>query len=181
METVVDDGTAKKAQVPGFRVAGKTGTAKKAAAGGYSETARIGSFIGLIPADNPKLAIAISIDTPTEGLSYGGVVAAPAFSEIAEESMKILGISPDPTLLKEIPTTEKEEIIVATAPPELIWTEKGEIIVPDLTGLTLRDALSTLQVANLNLRFQGSGRITTQVPVAGTRLLPQEDLEIVLR
>ncbi len=181
METVVDDGTAKKAQVPGFRVAGKTGTAKKAAAGGYSETARIGSFIGLIPADNPKLAIAISIDTPTEGLSYGGVVAAPAFSEIAEESMKILGISPDPTLLKEIPTAEKEEIIVATAPPELIWTEKGEIIVPDLTGLTLRDALSTLQVANLNLRFQGSGRITTQVPVAGTRLLPQEDLEIVLR
>ena len=95
--------------------------------------------------------------------------------------MQILGVAPDPTLLKDIDDEDSVEIIEATPPPELIWTEKGEIIVPDLTGLTLRDALSTLQVANLNLRFQGSGRITTQVPSAGTRLLPQQDLEIILQ
>jgi cell division protein FtsI (penicillin-binding protein 3) len=160
MEAVVKDGTAKRAQVAGYRVAGKTGTAKKAALGGYSDTDRIGSFVGLIPADNPRLAIAISIDTPTEGLAYGGVVAAPAFSEIAGESMRVLGIQPT----EEIQETSKDhdtkmQFVEAAAPPEIIWTEKGEIIVPNLTGLTLRDALSTLQIANLNLRFKGSGRV----------------------
>ena len=106
MEVVVEDGTAKRAQVPGYRVAGKTGTAKKAAAGGYSDTDRIGSFVGLIPADNPRLAIAISVDTPTEGYAYGGVVAAPAFAEIAAESMRILGIAPT----EEIPEQDLNTI-----------------------------------------------------------------------
>ena len=57
MKTVVEDGTAKRAAVPGYSVAGKTGTAKRAAEGGYSATDQIGSFIGLIPADDPVLAI----------------------------------------------------------------------------------------------------------------------------
>ena len=182
MEAVVKDGTAKRAQVAGYRVAGKTGTAKKAALGGYSDTDRIGSFVGLIPADNPRLAIAISIDTPTEGLAYGGVVAAPAFAEIAGESMRVLGIQPT----EELQETSKDhdakmQFVEAAAPPEIIWTEKGEIIVPNLTGLTLRDALSTLQIANLNLRFKGSGRVVEQFPAAGTHIAPNESFEIVLQ
>ena len=127
------------------------------------------------------MAIAISIDTPTEGYAYGGVVAAPAFAEIAEESMRILGIQPDDHLLPEKDSIQTAEAVVAPAPPEVIWTEKGEIIVPDLKGLTLRDALGALQVANLNLRFKGTGRVSEQIPAPGTRLSPQEDLQMVLR
>lgn len=182
MEAVVNDGTAKRAQIPGYRVAGKTGTAKKAALGGYSDTDRIGSFVGLIPADNPRLAIAISIDTPTEGLAYGGVVAAPAFAEIAAESMRVLGIEPTEDIEdKTMDYDSNIQFVEAAAPPEIIWTEKGEIIVPNLTGLTLRDALSTLQIANLNLRFKGSGRVVEQFPAAGTHIAPNESFEIVLQ
>ena len=182
MEAVVKDGTAKRAQVDGYRVAGKTGTAKKAALGGYSDTDRIGSFVGLIPADNPRLAIAISIDTPTEGLAYGGVVAAPAFAEIAAESMRVLGIEPTEEIQEKSNDHDTNmQFLEAAAPPEIIWTEKGEIIVPNLTGLTLRDALSTLQIANLNLRFKGSGRVVEQFPAAGTHIAPNESFEIVLQ
>ncbi len=182
METVVDDGTAKRAQTPGYRVAGKTGTAKKAVPGGYSDTDRIGSFVGLVPADNPRLAIAISVDTPTEGYAYGGVVAAPAFSEIAAESMKILGIAPTEEIEESEAESQTVSVADATLPPaEIIWTEKGEIIVPNLTGLTLRDALSTLQIANLNLKFKGSGRVVEQFPAAGTHIAPNESFEIVLQ
>jgi len=182
MEVVVEDGTAKRAQVEGYRVAGKTGTAKKAAAGGYSETDRIGSFVGLIPADNPRLAIAISVDTPTEGYAYGGVVAAPAFAEIAEESMRILGIEPTEEIEKKSSQMpEVSEIAEVVPPAEIIWTEKGKIIVPNLTGLTLRDALSTLQIANLNLRFKGSGRVVEQFPAPGTHIAPNEAFEITLQ
>ena len=132
MEVVVEDGTAKRAQVPGYRVAGKTGTAK-AAAGGYSDTDRIGSFVGLIPADNPRLAIAISVDTPTEGYAYGGVVAAPAFAEIAAESMRILGIAPTENIPeKNTDTPVISEVTEAVPPAEIIWTEKGEIICTQL-------------------------------------------------
>ena len=182
MEVVVEDGTAKRAQVPGYRVAGKTGTAKKAAAGGYSDTDRIGSFVGLIPADNPRLAIAISVDTPTEGYAYGGVVAAPAFAEIAAESMRILGIAPTEEIPEQdLNTPVVSKVTEAVPPAEIIWTEKGEIIVPNLTGLTLRDALSTLQIANLNLRFKGSGRVVEQFPAPGTHIAPNEAFEITLQ
>ena len=65
--------------------------------------------------------------------------------------------------------------------PEIIWTEKGKVIVPDLTGLTLRDALSTLQVANLDITFNGSGRVIHQIPVAGSHLAPTQRIEVTLQ
>ena len=179
MQTVVDDGTAKLAQVPGYSVAGKTGTAKKAIPGGYSPTDRIGSFVGLIPADNPRIAIGISIDTPTIGSAYGGTVAAPPFAEIARESMRILGIPADPTRLDP----DEEESVYDLPPPipEVLWTERGDIVVPDLTGLTLRDALSALQVANLDITFDGSGRVVDQSPVAGSHLAPTQQINVILQ
>ena len=136
----------------------------------------------MIPADNPKLAIAISVDTPTEGYAYGGVVAAPAFAEIAAESMRILGIAPTEEIQKKNTDTPViSEVTEAVPPAEIIWTEKGEIIVPNLTGLTLRDALSTLQITNLNLRFKGSGRVVEQFPAPGTHIAPNEAFEITLQ
>ena len=182
MKTVVGDGgTAKLARVPGYVVAGKTGTAEKAIVGGYSKTDTYCTFIGLIPADNPKLAIGITVDTPTIGDPYGGVVAGPPFAEIAGEAMKILGILPDPTLLENEEEEEIEEPDLPPPPPEIIWTEKGEIIMPNLQGLTLRDFLSTLQVSNLEINFEGSGRVVEQHPRAGGLLTRTDEITVRLR
>ena len=85
-------------QVPGYRVAGKTYRPKKACRWGLFRHRPYRLFRWTDPADNPRLAIAISVDTPTEGYAYGGVVAAPAFAEIAAESMRILGIAPTETI-----------------------------------------------------------------------------------
>ncbi len=183
METVVgNEGTAKLAQVPGYAVAGKTGTAEKAIAGGYSKTDAYCTFIGLIPADDPQLAIGITIDTPTIGHAFGGVAAGPAFSEIAGESMKILDIAPDPNLLKKEPKKEtKTEDDLPAPPPEIIWTEKGEIIMPNLQGLTLRDFLSALQVSNMEINFEGSGRVVEQYPSAGKLLTRTDSIRVKLQ
>lgn len=88
-----DGGTGKRARVPGYKVAGKTGTAQKAVPGGYSKTDYVASFVGFIPADKPEIAIIVVVDTPRNGY-YGGTVAGPAFSQIAEQSVRCLDIMP---------------------------------------------------------------------------------------
>ena len=86
-------GTAPAAAVPGYRIAGKTGTAQKAVAGGYSESQFVASFIGFAPARDARLLIAVTADEPT-GSYYGGIVAAPAFEKIARFALPYLGIAP---------------------------------------------------------------------------------------
>jgi cell division protein FtsI/penicillin-binding protein 2 len=84
-------GTASEVSVPGYTLAGKTGTAEKAEDGGYSETNFVASFIGFAPADNPRLLAAVIVDEP-QGEIYGGSVAAPAFGQIAEFALPYLGV-----------------------------------------------------------------------------------------
>jgi cell division protein FtsI/penicillin-binding protein 2 len=86
-------GTAEEAQVEGYTLAGKTGTAEKAIKGGYSKTDFIASFIGYAPAKNPRLLVAVMVDTP-RGDIYGGTVAAPAFERIVEFALPYLKIPP---------------------------------------------------------------------------------------
>jgi cell division protein FtsI (penicillin-binding protein 3) len=86
-------GTAQEAQVEGYTLAGKTGTAEKAIKGGYSKTDFIASFIGFAPATNPRLLVAVMVDTP-RGDIYGGTVAAPAFERIMEFALPYLKIPP---------------------------------------------------------------------------------------
>jgi cell division protein FtsI/penicillin-binding protein 2 len=86
-------GTAEEAQVEGYTLAGKTGTAEKAIPGGYSKTDFIASFIGYAPAKNPRLLVAVMVDTP-RGDIYGGTVAAPAFERIMEFALPYLKIPP---------------------------------------------------------------------------------------
>jgi cell division protein FtsI (penicillin-binding protein 3) len=98
METVVGpEGTARRAKLEGYRVAGKTGTVRKAAAGGYAENRYTAVFGGLAPASRPRLAVVVVVHEPGEGVYYGGEVAAPVFAEVASGALRVLGVAPDET------------------------------------------------------------------------------------
>lgn len=90
-------GTAPKAQIPGYRVAGKTGTAHKLEGGAYAER-YVSAFVGFAPASNPKLVVAVMIDEPSAGKYYGGEVAAPVFAQVMAGSLRTLGVPPDAPL-----------------------------------------------------------------------------------
>ena len=96
LEGVVSaQGTGGEAAVPGYLVAGKTGTAAKPdAQGGYSDTNYVASFVGIVPASHPRLVILVSVDEP-QGQIFGGVVAAPAFRDIAKFALQYLDVPPD--------------------------------------------------------------------------------------
>jgi len=183
MERVVaDDGTARKAAIDGYRVAGKTGTAQKVdpATGRYGK-GRLASFAGFVPADAPKLSIVVMIDEPSVGSVYGGQIAAPAFKEIAEGALAALGIAPSqPIVAKEKAGPSK----TASAPakrqeapaPEAVegWVAEAtgdgddRVAVPDVRGLFARAALRRLSESALVPGIEGSGKVVGQVPPAGS-------------
>ena len=90
---LAEGGTASEVSVPGYELAGKTGTSEKAVDGGYSETDYVASFVGFAPADDPEMLVAVVVDEP-RGSYYGGDVAAPAFGEIAKFALPYLEIAP---------------------------------------------------------------------------------------
>ena len=99
MESVVSsDGTALRAAIPGYRVAGKTGTAHKATAGGYAANDYMSLFVGIAPVSRPKVAMAVIIDNPSKGSYYGGLVAAPVFSRVMAEALRLMNVPTDKPL-----------------------------------------------------------------------------------
>jgi len=115
LETVVQPGgTAVKAQVMGYRVAGKTGTAHKAGIGGYQEK-YISSFVGMAPASNPRLIVAVMVDEPSGGQYYGGAVAAPVFSAVMGATLRMMGVPQDaPNDNIIMPTNDNAEVKEST-------------------------------------------------------------------
>jgi cell division protein FtsI (penicillin-binding protein 3) len=96
LESVTDaDGTGSKARIPGYSVAGKTGTARKFSASGYDEDRHIATFAGVAPASNPELAVVVVVDEPSQGDYYGGQIAAPVFSTVMREALRRRGVAPD--------------------------------------------------------------------------------------
>jgi cell division protein FtsI/penicillin-binding protein 2 len=87
-------GTATKAAVDGYEVAGKTGTSQKWVDGQYSSSRYVASFVGFVPADDPAFVLLVAADEPSKGGYYGGTVAAPSFSRIAEQTLRHLQIAP---------------------------------------------------------------------------------------
>ncbi|HXF08666.1 MAG TPA: penicillin-binding transpeptidase domain-containing protein [Candidatus Acidoferrales bacterium] len=95
LERVVREGTATAAAIPGYRVAGKTGTARKSGIGGYAERRYQAVFAGYVPASRPRLVAVVVIDEPSAGAYYGGAVAAPVFSRVMAGALRLMEIPPD--------------------------------------------------------------------------------------
>jgi cell division protein FtsI (penicillin-binding protein 3) len=187
MVTVTEPGgTATRAQVPGYRVAAKTGTAQKVKDGRYS-AARVASMMGFVPADDPAVAIVVVVDEPTKGSRYGGTVAGPAFQQIAAGTLRYLGIAPDPALLAEegqavasVDEIEVEPDLPTVPPADLVWTGTGWTL-PDLRGRPLREAVARLQPAGFALTVTGSGAVVEQQPPAGTPVPPGGEVALRLQ
>ena len=110
METVTQEGgTATRAQVPGYRVAGKTGTAHKLIAGRYSPDRYIASFVGMAPASDPRFIVAVMIDEPSAGSYFGGSVAGPVFAQVMSGALRSYALPPDAPL--------PETLLTQPAPP----------------------------------------------------------------
>lgn len=96
MELVTsDEGTAPLAQIPNYRVAGKTGTVKKSIAGGYSDDKYLAVFAGVAPVSKPRFVMVVTIDEPSNGEYYSGKVAAPVFSEVMADVLRLMNVAPD--------------------------------------------------------------------------------------
>jgi len=102
-------GTAPKAQTMGYSVGGKTGTAHKQEGKGYATKKYRGVFAGLAPIDAPRIAVAVMIDEPSNGQYYGGDTAAPVFSKTVQQTLRVLGIAPDMTVVPQVVTELVEE------------------------------------------------------------------------
>jgi cell division protein FtsI (penicillin-binding protein 3) len=113
-EVVKRGGTGTKAQVMGYRVAGKTGTAHKSQGGGYAEDKYVAVFAGMAPASNPRLALVVMIDEPTGDSYYGGQVAGPVFAAIMDEALRTMNVPPD-----ALPDNEPNAVPVPEALPDL--------------------------------------------------------------
>ncbi len=164
-------GTGTRAALTGYRVAGKTGTAQKVdmVTGGYSPDKRVSSFIGFVPADLPALVISVTVDEP-EGKAYGGLVAAPAFARIAEQSLSHLNILPKGSVASLPVETVVMEPLPDLAPllPDVESTVG--LRMPDLRGMSYRQVLLTMQQKQLNLKLSGSGQVVEQSPSPGAKI-----------
>jgi cell division protein FtsI/penicillin-binding protein 2 len=196
LEGVVVRGTAKAAQMEGYRAAGKTGTAKKANGNkGYLEGKYYASFAGFAPVDHPEIVCVVSIDEPA-GAYHGGDVAAPIFAQAVSHALQILGVEPEdstessfvagnvktfdvPKLRDEI---ESPEAPTQTAEPaskvssgkgketlaKNVPKGSGEILVPDLSGRGIREAVALCMSRGLKIEASGEGIVSGQNPPPGT-------------
>jgi cell division protein FtsI (penicillin-binding protein 3) len=179
MEGVVDRGTATLAKIPGYSIAGKTGTAAQLVNGRYSTSEYNASFVGFVPSRKPAFAIVVVIDSP-HGRNgyYGGLVSAPVFKRIASAALRQYGIAPasgpDQPLLVVRREEAPEQTVSGPADPPAIVPVTGASgvgsVFPDLSGLSAREALNTLTKLGLTARLHGAGVVIAQQPEAGTAL-----------
>ena len=127
--------------------------------------------MGFGPVDNPKLALLVVIDEP-QGASYGGVVAAPVFKSIMEKILPLLNAFPRGTTIVKNTTAESSEEearrVRASIEAVNVRNEAGKDVMPDLTGLPMRTALSRIDGRGLIIKVSGNGKLIDQVPKAGT-------------
>lgn len=171
-------GTGMRARVPGFVVAGKTGTAQKVDPNGrgYLKGLYISSFAGFVPAHDPKFVIYIAVDSPRKGY-YGSEVAAPVFNRVAEYALRKSGIAP--TVLADHDVIKSPTQSVTSKIIEDFKKERFET-VPDLTGLSLRQLLDRLNGQEIKVEIKGKGSVATTLPSPGEPLTSERKLKIFL-
>jgi cell division protein FtsI (penicillin-binding protein 3) len=170
MTRVTDsDGTGSLAAVPGYKVAGKTGTAQKVdpVTGTYAINRYVASFVGFVPANDPRLVILVVLDEP-KGQDYGGLTAAPVFSRVASQSLRYLKILPT----EEVNRSAMARVEAANAMPEIpevifASDDQNALRMPDFAGMSYRQVLRSMENMQLNIRLEGSGRVVAQSPKAG--------------
>ena len=174
---MVESGTGHFAAIPGYAVAGKTGTAQKLdpSTRRYSHAPGVLSFVGFAPADEPRFVMLVALDEPRNE-KWGSEAAAPIFSAIGREILRYL----------EVPPRDVQPVQIVTGPPaeplaparmRLVSTAEarepdGTRRMPDLGGKTLRQALETLEPFRIDVRLAGQGRVVRQLPAAGDPLEP---------
>jgi cell division protein FtsI (penicillin-binding protein 3) len=171
--TTEKGGTGEGAVPAGYEVAGKTGTAQKVDSllGGYSENRYISGFMGFAPVEDPKLALLVVIDEP-QGGNYGGVVAAPIFKAIMEKALPCLQVVPKGTKVvkNELDSAPRRDRPGGQSLIDGIKVGKAAetIVMPDLTGLSMRNALSRMEGRGLIIKVSGNGKVVEQAPRPGT-------------
>jgi cell division protein FtsI (penicillin-binding protein 3) len=178
MEEVVVRGTGTRAKIPGYAVAGKTGTAQKVVNGQYSRSEYNASFVGFVPSQDPAFVIVVVVDSPHgRNLYYGGSVAAPIFQRIADAALRHQGIPPSINAAPPVLVARREESrqrpasgpAVLPAIVTLAGASQGSAaLFPDLRGLGARDAVRILARLGLTARVAGAGVVVEQEPAAGS-------------
>jgi len=161
LESVVTNGTGRTAYIEGYRVGGKTGTAQKVLNGSYLYNNYILSFIGFLPANDPKVVVYLAIDNPKGVMQYGGVIAGPPAKAILEASINALNIE------KPEGGTEKK----------YNYLDKKYITVADVKNMNVSEAKEALK--DFEVDVEGSGeKVTYQSPEAGERVIEGSKIRI---
>ncbi len=187
MEQVTQRGTARRAQVPGYTVAGKTGTSEKLIDGHYSDTDHNASFMGFVPSRRPRLAVLVMVDTPRSAMVNGvrqrvytgGAVAAPIFQRIAEAALRHLAVPPTTSRIPAVLVDRERrarDIAVSTAQPRpstlarATGANAAGAPMPDLRGMSARKALAAAVWLGLEARVEGDGEVVRQDPPPGAEI-----------
>jgi cell division protein FtsI (penicillin-binding protein 3) len=185
LKQVVERGTGVNAALSDHIAAGKTGTAQKAVKGGYSADKFVASFAGYVPADRPRLAILVVVDEP-KGSQYGGTVAAPVFHEVAESTLRYLGVPPTipsrriGTGQTALATFSQRTDEGSHAAEPASMTPRVPGAAPDLRGLDARAAIALAVGRGLSVEAVGSGVVSSQSPAPGEVLPPQGRMILVM-
>jgi membrane peptidoglycan carboxypeptidase len=180
LRDVVLEGTGRAAAVPGYAVAGKTGTAQKVdASGRYSLVDHVASFVGFAPASRPALVILVSLDGPRGPRNQGGDVAAPLFARVAQDTLRILAVPPDdPGRVLRAVTTAPEAVVPAAYRPQglprpaVVPRDDEPGLMPDLRGRSAREAAIAAARRGLVVELHGSGHVVVQSPTPGAEIEP---------
>ena len=186
LEAVVTGGTAKRAALANFSVAGKTGTADKLVNGRYSSSHQNVSFVGFVPSRNPVMTLIVMVDSPRVGGDTGGVIAAPIFRRIATASLRQMGVTP--TIDQPLPVMiarrddqpVKPAVVLAPSPVAMTTGRSDAGGLPDLRGMSARNALRELARLGLTARMQGDGVVIDQTPAPGSVVEPGATCTLVL-
>ena len=188
MEGVVERGTGRAAQIRGYTIAGKTGTAAKLVNGHYSASDWNASFVGFVPSRDPAVAIIVVTDSPHTIGHTGGAVSAPVFKKIAEATLRYLGIGPtihppSPVLvvrhdetLERVPASG----VSASDPVISLVADRPPGTVPDVRGMSAREAVRRLVKLGMSARASGDGFVVSQVPAAGAPIEGEAVCRLVL-